>query len=111
MKNRDRQTGAKGGKGKGLNPSDHKCFLCGEEGYYKAQCTQRWYVPKNVFGSKWNSLPFLYGKGEGKANGKEESKEKGTGLGKSKNKGHSFGMYGPQTVNVLEGCNIDAKSA
>ena len=69
-------------------------------------------VPKSVFGSWWNSLPFLYGKGKGNANGKGESKGKGTkGLGKGKNKGHSFGLYGPQLVNVLEGCNTDAEAA
>ena len=43
--------GAKGSKGKRLNPADRKCFLCGEEEHYKAQCSQRWYVQKSVCGS------------------------------------------------------------
>ena len=44
--------------------------------------------------------------------GKGESKGKGNGeLGKGKNKGHSFGLYGPQLVDVLEGCTVDAESA
>ena len=53
----------------------------------------------------------MYGKGKGKANGKGESKGKGTkGLGRGKNKGHCFGLYGPQPVNVFEGRNTDAEA-
>ena len=88
------------------------CFVEKRDTTHKAQCLPKWCVPKSVLGSWWNSLPFLYGKGQGKANGKGESKGKGTkGLGKGKSKGTSFGLYGPQHVNVLEGCNTDAESA
>ena len=102
--------GAKGGKGKGLNPADRKCFLCGEEGHYDAPkdgTSQRVYLA--VGGTAYHSCTA---KEKARPTGKEESKGKGTkGLVKGKNKGHSFGLYCPQFVDVLEGCNTDAEAA
>ena len=44
--------------------------------------------------------------------GKESRKERAPrASAKAKNKGPNFGLYGPQPVNVLEGCNTDAEAA
>ena len=42
---------------------------------------------------------------------KKQGQQGTKGLGKGKNKAHCFGLYGPQPVNVLEGCNTDAEAA
>ena len=85
-----RGIGAKGAEGKRLNPADRKCFICGQEGHCKAQCSQIWYVPKSVLSSWWKILPFLYGKGKGKANGKGEERAPG-GSAKAKTKATVLG--------------------
>ena len=54
------------GKSKGKGKGKGKCHICSDEGRYMAQCPQRWYVPKTVFGSWWNALPFHNGKSTGK---------------------------------------------
>ena len=98
--------GAKGGKSKGLNPDARMFFLWRRE-HAKAQRTSRWYVQKSVFGSWWNCLPILYGKGKGKASGKQESKGWSTkGLDKGKKKATVLDFYGPQLVTMLEGCKM-----
>ena len=103
-----------GGKGKGYKgqgktaSADRKCYLCGEGGHFKAACPQRWYVPKTVFGSWWNSLPFQKGskgKGKGKSFGSfgdygnfGKSAQKGIGKG---GKGKSYGK-GFQTSDFID---------
>ena len=81
------------GKGKGEKRA-RKCFTCGEEGHYKAQCPNNWYMPKTVWGSWWNTLPFAKGKGKGKG-GKGDSGKGGKGKAKGK------GQFSPP-VNMME---------
>ena len=66
--------GAKGGKGKGLNPADRKCFLCGEEGHYNAPndgTSRRVYVA--VGGTAYHSCTA---KEKARPTGKESRKER-----------------------------------
>ena len=58
--------GGKGGSRKGKGKADLECFLCGQEGHFKAHSSKRWYVPKTQWSSWWNSLPFQKGKVKGK---------------------------------------------
>ena len=51
--------GAKGGKGKGLNPADRKCFLFGEERHYKAQCSPKMVRPKECIWQLVEQLTIL----------------------------------------------------
>ena len=62
--------------------SERECFLCGEKGHFKAQCPQRWYVPKVQWSNWWSTLPFQKGKGKGRGQkGKGEGEGKGQGNG------------------------------
>ena len=84
-------------KGKSKGKGKGKCHLCSDEGHYMAQCPQRWYVPKTVFGSWWNALPFHNGKSKGK--GQEKGKGKATWKG-GKGKGQSYPQ--PAAPNPME---------
>ena len=79
------------GKSKGKGKADRECFQCGEKGHYKAQCPNRWYVPKTQWNSWWSTLPFQKGKGKGKGKGYGDD-NKGKGKGKGMFKGQGKGM-------------------